>query len=74
MSGDSKLCSYTEAGMNTFTYSGMYIIPHKEEDFDKIKEILSSPELCRYLLIIGKNMAGGYKSINSKMLGSFGFE
>ena len=74
VSGDSKLCSYTEAGMNTFTYSGMYIIPHKEEDFDKIKEILNSPELCRYLLIIGKNMAGGYKSINSKMLGSFGFE
>lgn len=74
LSGQDKECSYVEVGPNTLTYSGIYIIPYNEEDCEKIKEILSSPEFCRYLLIVGKNMSGGYKSVNTKMLADFGFE
>ena len=56
-------------------YSGMYIIA-KEDSNDNLKtilDILSSDYYSRYCSTVGKDIAGGYVCISTKMIENFGF-
>jgi hypothetical protein len=68
---DQESCEWTEADADTIVYSGMYIVVHDDKDIPLIRRVLSSPELCRYLTLHGKDMAGGYKTFNTKLVKQF---
>jgi DNA-binding protein WhiA len=50
------------------------IVFQREEDAEIVRKALTSDEFCRYVKLIGKNMAGGYKSFNTAAVKSFGIE
>lgn len=57
---------------DTIVYSGIYITCKEESHLSKVKNILESVEFCKYAKIIGKDMSGGYKSISSNDIKSYG--
>lgn len=61
-------CEWVEVDENTIVYSGMYIVVHESTDIPLVKQILSSPDFCRYLKVKGKDMSGGYKTFNTKLV------
>ena len=69
--GDQEFAEFVEVGHETIVYSGMYIIVNDEKNIELVRQALSSREFCKFLLIMGKDMAGGYKSVNTNMVKEF---
>ena len=59
-------CEFLELDANTLVYSGLYIVANNEDHYKTIIETLRSEDFHRYLMLIGKDMSGGYKSFNAK--------
>lgn len=74
ISPHKNTCEYKEVSSETLVYSGIYIIVKSDKDYDFVKEIISSEEFHRYLFLVGKNMAGGYKSVNTKLIKEYGID
>ena len=68
LSDKDKICKLKELDKTALVYSGVYIVVKDEKNYDKVKEILLSQEFHRYLLLVGKDMAGGYKNVSAKMI------
>lgn len=62
---------FKPCGKDTLIYSGLMLILKDESNLTLIEDILNSTDFLRYLCILGKDMRGGYKSINSKIVKSF---
>lgn len=60
-----------ECDIETVIYSGLYIVVKDDSNYELIKNELANPNFIRYVLLFGKNMRGGYKSINSKIVKSY---
>lgn len=74
VSGSADKCSVLKCGEETLVYSGMFIVI-KDKLYEKIvKDVLESNEFCRYVKLVGKDMSGGYKSFNTKIVKDFGIE
>ena len=56
----------------TVVYSGIYITTQNIALLPKIKSILESKEFCKYCNLVGKDMSGGWKNINSKIIKNYG--
>jgi len=57
---------------DVYVYSGIFIIKKKSEyNWDIIKNILNSEEFKKYIIIKGKDLSGGYKSITTKLIKDF---
>ncbi len=69
--GDQEFAEFVEVGPETIVYSGMYIIVNDAKNIELVRQALSSREFCKFLLIMGKDMAGGYKSVNTNMVKEF---
>ena len=72
ISSEAKTCEIKELDHNTLVYSGIYIVVKDDKDYELVKRILLSKEFHRYLLLVGKNMAGGYKSVSAKFVKEYG--
>lgn len=68
---ENKMKVY-EVNEDTVVYSGIYITCQQSENIPYIKDILESDEFCKYAKIVGKDMAGNYKSISSNNIKSYG--
>lgn len=64
---------YFHVAPHIMVYSGIFITK-KDADipWDMIDTILSSKEFYHYICLTGKDLSGGYKSISSKHIKSFG--
>jgi hypothetical protein len=67
-------CSIRLADANTLVYSGMFIVVNDEDNYLRVMRALTSNEFCRYAKLVGKDMSGGYKSFNTKIVKDFGIE
>lgn len=48
-------------------YSGLYVtVNDSKVPLAELKKIIESPEFCRYMILTGKDLSGGYKTIGSK--------
>ena len=58
---------------DTMVYSGIYVFLDKNSSYslDYIMERLQSDEFTRYAMMLGKNMRGGYKNINTRIIKDF---
>ena len=74
VSSEDTMCSIALADTSTLVYSGMFIVVKDESDAADVMRALTSEEFCRYVKLVGKNMSGGYKSFNTKIVKSFGIE
>lgn len=74
LSSEDTFCKIKELDENTLVYSGIYIIVKDEKNYNKVKQILLSKEFFRYLFLVGKNMAGGYRCVSAKFIKEFGIE
>ncbi len=71
LSDKEETCDFKELDEKTLVYSGIYIIV-KDGYYEKVKEVLSSKEFHQYLMLVGKNMAGGYRHVSAKLVKEFG--
>ena len=71
---DKLVCEYKEVDRNHIVYAGIYIVVKDKSKTELIRSILSSREFCKYLLLIGKDMNGGYKFINAKAIKNYGIK
>lgn len=55
----------------TIIYSGIYIVVKDESNFNLVVDVLNSPEFLKYVYLFGKDMRGGYRAINSKIVKSY---
>jgi len=62
-----------ELHKNCIPYSGIYIIPKRELDLEKAKEILKSKEFYEYINEIGINASGGSLRITAQDINNFRF-
>jgi adenine-specific DNA-methyltransferase len=69
--GDNT-CNVVRVDENTLVYSGMFVTMKDEKDAERVRKALISEEFCRYVKLVGKNMSGGYKSFNTKVVKEFG--
>lgn len=74
VAAEDKTCSITLADTNTLIYSGMFIVVKDDANILDVVQALTSEEFCKYVKLVGKNMSGGYKSFNTKIVKSFGIE
>jgi hypothetical protein len=74
VSNDRTTCEIKELDKNTLVYSGIYIVVKDDKNYEKVKSILLSEEFHRYLVLVGKNMSGGYKNVSAKFVKEFGIE
>jgi adenine-specific DNA-methyltransferase len=72
LSADAVTCEWARVDAGTVVYSGMYLIVHDSAHIPLVEQILSSPDFCRYLKLVSKDMAGGYKTFTTKAVKSFG--
>ena len=70
---DTESVSVYELPEDVFVYSGIFITSENEGNLKMVKDILSNEHFAKYAKLTGKNMAGGYKAINSKMIKSYRF-
>ena len=68
LASDSTKCEISELTANTIVYSGIYIIVKEDKNYDLVKNILLSDDFHKYLMLSGKDMSGGYKSFNTKLI------
>lgn len=73
-SDEQKQFKLFELDAKTIVYSGIYIVVNENRNTEIIKEILESEEFCFYCKILGKDMQGNYKSINTKTIKSYGIK
>lgn len=66
------VCEIQEVDEMILVYSGMFLIVKDEDNYNLVKKILLSEEFHRYLFLIGKNMAGGYRNVNTKAVKEYG--
>lgn len=66
LNSKSKKFNIYEVNGEVAIYSGLYIVCKEEKYFDVIKNILQSEDFFKYCLLVGKDIQGGYKIINSK--------
>lgn len=52
----------------TLVYSGIFITG---EDLEEIKEIIESEDFLKYATVYGKDMQGGFKSLNTKLIKNY---
>ena len=52
----------------------MFIVVNDEDNYLRVMQALTSHEFCRYVKLVGKDMSGGYKSFNTKIVKSFGIQ
>ena len=71
---DDKTCQVVRVDDNTLVYSGMFITMKDEANAELVRKTLMSEEFCRYVKLVGKNMAGGYKSFNTAAVKNFGIK
>ena len=71
---DSGTIQTCIADKDTIVYSGMYIVADSKRELNKIKRLVESQSFYKYSMIVGKNMANGYKSINTKSIKNYGIE
>jgi len=62
-----------ELSKNCIPYSGIYIIPKRDLDLEKAKDILESKEFYEYIHEIGINVSGGSLRITAKDINNFRF-
>ena len=57
----------------TMVYSGMYLFMKEDSKYaiDDIKKIIESDDFLKYAQVLGKDMRGGYKNINTKAIKNF---
>ena len=68
LASDSTKCEISELTANTIVYSGIYIVVKEDKNYDLVKNILLSDDFHKYLMLSGKDMSGGYKSFNTKLI------
>lgn len=68
---DQEFAEFVEVGPETIVYSGMYIVVNDDANIDRVRKALSSREFCKFLLIFGKDMAGGYKNVSTSIVKKF---
>ena len=68
---EQRIAQFEEVGPEVLVYSGMYIIVNDEANIERVREVLSSRAFCEYLKLMGKDMAGGYKTVNTKIVKAF---
>lgn len=68
---EQELVEFVEVGPDVLVYSGMYIVVNDDANVELVRNVLSSPEFCRFLKIMGKDMAGGYKCVNTAIVKQF---
>lgn len=61
---------------NVMVYSGMYLFlkDKRELSLDELLTMIRSQEFLRYARLVGKDMSGGYKTINTKAIKDFAAE
>lgn len=70
---DQTVIRCFELPENIVVYSGLFITSTEDGlSLSDVKDIIESPEFCRYIKLVGKDMNGGYKSFGSKQVRSFG--
>lgn len=64
-----------KAGAETMVYSGIFLFVKEGSKYtiDDLKKVLESKRFLRYAQIVGKDMRGGYKNINTKAIKDFKF-
>ena len=72
ISDKEKVCEFKELGPATLVYSGIYIVVKDEKEYDFVKKVLSSEDFHKYLFLVGKDMAGGYRSVSAKFIKEYG--
>ena len=72
ISNGDKVCEFKELGMHDLVYSGVYIVVKNDTNYNLIKRILSSEEFHKYLFLVGKDMAGGYRNVSAKFIKEYG--
>lgn len=68
---EQQVAEFKEVGPEVLVYSGMYIVVNDEMNIERVRAALSSREFCEYLKLKGKDMAGGYKAVNTKIVKEF---
>lgn len=74
LSNEDASCEIKELDTKTLVYSGIYIVVKEEKNYNRVKQILLSKEFHKYLFLVGKNMAGGYRNVSAKFVKEFGIE
>ena len=72
LSIELETCEIVEVDENTIVYSGIFVTCENDDMLNKVKGKLASKNTCKYLKLIGKDMSGGYKSFNTKVLKDLG--
>lgn len=57
---------------DVIVYSGIYLSSNNTSSLEMIRSVLESKDFYRYCRLVGKDMRGGYKVINSKHIKNFG--
>ena len=73
ISETDEKCSILEIPDNTLVYSGLFVTIKDIKNYNTVKTVLKSKDFCRYLKLNGKNMSGGYKSVNAKIIKNYRF-
>lgn len=60
-------------GEDVAVYSGIFIVP-ADENISRVMSILNSRKFGTYLSLSGKDVSGGYKTVNTKIVKSYGIE
>lgn len=68
---EQRIAQFEEVGPEVLVYSGMYIVVHDEANIECVRNALSSRTFCEYLKLMGKDMSGGYKAVNTNIVKSF---
>lgn len=60
----------------TMVYSGMFLFIKETSPYslDEIKKIIEGDDFVRYARLLGKDMRGGYKNINTKAIKEYAFD
>lgn len=67
----AKKCEFVEVDEKTLVYSGVFITVKDDKNVDVVRATIESEELARWLILCGKDMSGGYKSIKAKDIKDF---
>lgn len=70
-SGENPSAEWLECTEGTIVYSGMYIT-FGEENESAVKSVLGSSHFGRYLFLCGKNVSGGYRTVNTLTVKEYG--
>ena len=66
--GNEDYVTYKIVDEGTCVYSGIYITA---QDFASVEKVIKTKQFCTFLKENGKDMSGGYKSFNTKLVKNF---